>query len=612
MRGGSFPCRVGEGAAFAHPGWISSKALSMPARPCEGRITYGLTWLLALTLPFEIVRPLLELRWLKLTNLELLVAATALAWGGEAITQRLRGSPGTPTVGLRRPMARLAMPALSLLLVAIVSASLAPAHRLEAVKFVTRIATGLYAFSLIACIASSRPRLVGLLWAVVLGAGLSACLGLGEVAGWRALDALLALFKATPTLVGGTLRMSASFQYATIAAMFFEMAAPLALALSATARSRPGRALALVITLICTAGVVLTLTRAGMATLALVYGLAIGLAWAHPRFRPWRWRAALALWSLALLIGGLAWRVDAFRARLATENDLNWYNAAYAAPASLTLRAGEAVTITIEARNTGQIPWEAAGERSFALGYRWLSADGRALGPSHVEISLPHDIAPGEAIRWTVEVRASVPPGEYRLAWGMLQRRVLWFRQRGVPEAETLVRVEPGIVTPIAPPVAAAPSDEAPAAPPTVRRMELWQAAWQMWAERPLLGVGPDNFRHLYGRYLGLALWDTRLHANNLYLELLADLGLAGLAVFGWLAVVAAIELARVLRQASDEPITLWAAGAGGSLLAFLAHGLLDYFLEFTSLYLLFWMSLGWIAALGSLSHQNPDVSGRR
>lgn len=587
--------------------------LNMSARPLKGGITYGLTWLLALTLPFEIVRPLLKFRWLDFTNLELLVMATALTWSGEAIAQRLCGSSGMSAVRLRWPTARLAMPALSLLSVAAVSAALAPEHQLEAFKFVTRIATGLYAFFLIAYVATSRSRLAGLLWAIVLGAGLSACLGLGEVTGWRALDALLTLFKVAPTLVGGTLRMSASFQYATIAAMFFEMAAPLALALSATARSSQGRAMAFTIALLCTIGVVLTLTRAGMATLGIVYGLAIGLAWAHPRFYQLRWRAALALLSLVLVIGGLMWRTTAFRMRLMTENDLNWYNATYAAPTSLTLRAGETLTVTVEARNTGQIPWRATGERSFALGYRWLSADGqRALGPSHSEASLPHDIAPGEAVQLTVQVQASVPPGEYRLSWGMLQREVLWFRHRGVPEAETFVRVEPGVVTPIALSTPAMPGDEASAPPPTVRRLELWRAVWQMWTERPLLGFGPDNFRYLYGRYLGLSRWDTRLHANNLYLELLADLGLTGLAMFGWLVVMAILELTRALRQASDELIALWAAGGGGSLLAFLAHGLLDYFLEFTSLYLLFWMNLGLITALRSLSGQNPDVSGRR
>jgi hypothetical protein len=577
----------------------------MFVRSSGSRITYGLTWLLALTLPFEVIQPLFRFRWFELTNLELLVMATALAWSGETVLRILHSSLSAPTREHPWLQTRWAMPAWSLLLVAAISASLAPANQREAFKFVVRIATGLYAFLLILYVTTSQYRVAGLLWAIALGAGLSACLGLGEAVGWQALDTFLSLFKKASTLVGGILRVSATFQYATIAAMFFEMAAPLALVLSVTAHHPWRRALALALAFLCTGGVVLTLTRAGIAALGIVYGLAFGLGWAYPHFHPLRWRAALTLLSLALLIGGLAWRITVFRTRLTTEDDLNWYNATYKAPASLTLRAGDIITVTVEARNIGRIPWQAKGERSFALGYRWLSADGRqVLGPSHIELSLPHDVAPGETIRLAAQVQAFVPPGEYRLSWGMLQRKVLWFRHRGVSEAETLVLVEPGVVTPMASPVPTPLNDEAPAAPPTIRRMELWQAAWRIWTERPLFGIGPDNFRHLYGRYLGLSRWDIRLHANNLYLELLADLGLAGLIVFGWLVVTAAMELMRTLRQAPDKPITLWAAGVGGSLLAFLIHGLLDYFLEFTSLSLLFWMSLGLIAVLGSLSHQ--------
>ena len=45
-----------------------------------------------------------------------------------------------------------------------------------------------------------------------------------------------------------------------------------------------------------------------------------------------------------------------------------------------------------------------------------------------------------------------------------------------------------------------------------------------------LLGIGPDNFRLTYGRYLGLAAWDSRVHANNTYLEVLVGMGAIGAA----------------------------------------------------------------------------------
>src|SRR5207248_3749842 len=77
-----------------------------------------------------------------------------------------------------------------------------------------------------------------LLWSLAIGAGLSAILGVGEAVRWEPLQPLLALFKVAPTRVGGELRVGASFQYATIAAMYFEMVIPLAIVLAAAAQRR--------------------------------------------------------------------------------------------------------------------------------------------------------------------------------------------------------------------------------------------------------------------------------------------------------------------------------------------------------------------------------------
>ena len=66
-------------------------------------------------------------------------------------------------------------------------------------------------------------------------------------------------------------------------------------------------------------------------------------------------------------------------------------------------------------------------------------------------------------------------------------------------------------------------------------RSVLWQTALTIAREHPLLGIGPDNFRHTYGRYLGLAAWDARVHANNSYIEVLAGMGAIGVVALAWL-----------------------------------------------------------------------------
>jgi O-antigen ligase len=59
-----------------------------------------------------------------------------------------------------------------------------------------------------------------------------------------------------------------------------------------------------------------------------------------------------------------------------------------------------------------------------------------------------------------------------------------------------------------------------------VDRLTLWRVAVQMLAAHPLSGVGPGNFRLLLGAYLNQPV-SNNLHANNTYLELFADAGLA-------------------------------------------------------------------------------------
>ena len=75
----------------------------------------------------------------------------------------------------------------------------------------------------------------------------------------------------------------------------------------------------------------------------------------------------------------------------------------------------------------------------------------------------------------------------------------------------------------------------------------LWQAAGRMLMAHPVLGVGPDNFRLLYGGYAGIANPDPRVHTNNMYLEALIGGGLVAGAAFAWLCWRAAKAFATAL-----------------------------------------------------------------
>ena len=108
-------------------------------------------------------------------------------------------------------------------------------------------------------------------------------------------------------------------------------------------------------------------------------------------------------------------------------------------------------------------------------------------------------------------------------------------------------------------------------------RSDLWRAALVMAREHPVFGVGPDNFRLLYGRYFGRSQWNTRIRANNLYLELLSGSGLVGLISF-------VIMLLAIRRQALVPAIAIG---------IFLIHGTVDSFLMTTPIYFAFWILIG-------------------
>lgn len=554
-------------------------------------------------LPFEAIQPVVATGWLSLTDDKLALLVVLGAW----LTQGWRA---LPTAAERRGL----LPSLVFLLVVLISARLAPPeYAAEALRYFSRLL--MCAFGLLVAMRVARQdqrQARGLVWALVVGGGVSALLGLGEALRWQPLAPVLSQFKVAPTRVGGDLRVSASFQYATIAAMYFEMVAPLAIVLAASAGRRSTRLIASGFAAACTAVVVLSLTRAGMLTLMLVY--AVLLVGGLTR-QTWRKLLFPTLASATVLVAGMALLLahdPVFDLRLSTESDADWYAAVYSAPPSLSLQPRQTASVALDIRNQGLMTWTTSGAHPFALGYRWLTADGTGvLDVSPVEVALTHDVGPGETIHLlaTVEVPA-LPAGTYRLDWGMLERDVLQFYERGWADAETVVSIGPSATDVAAAPPAVLPRDDGEA-PWVVGRLDLWGAAMPLIVAHPMLGVGPDNFRHLYGAELGLETWDERIQANNLYLELLADLGVLGLAAFVWVIVRPMRTTISAWRRRGSGAWMFLYLGIGLALMAFLVHGLLDSFLAFTPTALLFWMLLGLASVRGEVAAQKPQVSGR-
>jgi hypothetical protein len=245
----------------------------------------------------------------------------------------------------------------------------------------------------------------------------------------------------------------------------------------------------------------------------------------------------------------------------------------------------------------------------FRLGYTLTRPNDQSFTAlDGIRAALPADVLPGQTIDVIAKVVSPPVPGAYLIQWDMVEEGVLWFSSRGSAPASTRLTVA-------GQPVAnASPLKLGPANYTTdissVERPALWGAALRIFRDKPLLGVGPDDFRWIYGRYLDLDHWDTAIHANSIYLETLADTGLIGLLAFlllnwRWLRLSW-----QNLRRQNNHKFWIWQLALIAALIAWFVHGFLDYFYEFTGTYVLFWLIAGLsINASISAVRQQPQTS---
>jgi hypothetical protein len=336
------------------------------------------------------------------------------------------------------------------------------------------------------------------------------------------------------------------------------------------------------------AGISATFTRAGLVGMGAALMLTAGIRLARMP------RAQVGLPT----IGGLAAAVaavvfllhspDLWATRLSTDSTQAWYGARYDVPKTLQLTTGRTHNIPIGITNTGRLTWDSHREPAFAMSYHWLRAGSEAVIQFEGQRTpFPRAVSSGSKITLPVSVTAPAEPGAYTLVWDAVHETRAWFSTEGVPFASTNVRVEGALSGSVVTKMARLPRASLRPARP-----ELWKAAIAITAERPVLGVGPDNFRHVYGRYVGRERWDARVHANNMYLEVLAGGGIAAFGAFIWLVTAAGIALFRRCRTVPVSRLMPAVAGLTAWLM-FAGHGLVDSFLGFTSTYVLFAVTAG-------------------
>ena len=556
--------------------------------------------LLAFALPFETL--LFSAGPLRVTSLEALLALVVLPTALVLARGGLR-----PAGPIRWTFPRSWLALWTLFVVGILlSTLLAPEHQLNAAKASARILSGMALALCIPFLLHSSEDILRVVIALLLGGFISVVAGFVEIETGAGLAALN-IFRVAPTSVGPFIRLTGSFDHANQTAMFLEATLPLLLALTLILQRR--RSWLSVATgsglVIWLQAAIFTYSRASIATICLSGLVVAVLLWrrdhAHDgrgmrnlgRSLPW----AVLAGGIVVFFGLNALFDPVVRMRLRTEGDNEWYALDFDVPETLTVDAGQTVTTTITVRNEGALTWTSAAPIIVQLGGHWyLPEDDQSLA-FQPRWRLPEPVSPGEAVTMRVGLRAPLNSGVYRFHWDMVQEHVTWFSYKNGVRASTLIRVEHS--TAPAPPqdatqlalsrVVEAPADLAP----IPGRRTLWRIAAEELLQRPLFGIGMDNFRLIYGRDLDFQQWNISIHTNSWYVEFLVSLGFLGaLPFFAWMMLVG-LEMVRALRH---PQVTVWRAALAFSLLAFFLHGAVDYFLSANSTGLLFWLLSGlWV-----------------
>jgi len=527
-------------------------------------IAYGGVCFWILVAPFEGLQPLVRLPGQSVSSVEAALLAVLMLWLAALVGASQERSTWDAVMGvLRTP---LTVPGVAFLVAATAAAAVAaPATRTNALHMTGRfaLAFGVYLVTTSGMTTSGRVRRVHVVSAM---AGLVvSVLAILEFLGVPVVLRGLTAFRAGVAVVGAQVRAAGPFQYPTIASMYLEVlfALTLPLFLAAIDKGHKVYVLAAGVALAAMSeAIILSYTRAGLVTMAA--SLAIVAAWRWRGRGPDRGIKALALLAAVLAIELMtSHSLDSARLRMTTEGQEHWYSAEIDAPLDLNFATGATAVIPVTVTNTGLTTWDSSADPPFRLGYHWLLNDSdRAVDFEGARTLFPEPVPPGSTVTVQARVRAPGQPGRYRLMWDPVLEGRLWFSTE--PDAQ-LVVTRATVAGPVVGPSGRAVDIPMPKVSSRPGRFTLWRAAARMLAEHPLLGVGPDNFRLLYGGYAGIERADPRVHSNNMYLEILTGGGIVAAVAFGWICWTTGALIRRMLASAGDDELAMGTAGVAAA-----------------------------------------------
>ncbi len=580
-------------------------------------LTGRLAWLAVITLavfaPFQPTKALLRTPYTELHTATALACLVVALWLLHLLLARRPPHLPVPLV----------LSFSAFLVVADLSTLLAPINRLDAAKFALGLVLGAAVCAVVTDLAFEPKRRVQLAAAIIVGAVVVAALGLGEYGGMEPVARFLTQFRPSSSHVGDVVRVSSTFIYPTITSMYLELALPFILAgiwLAARARWYLTSIILMIVFALTAEAIIITFTRSGLLSTAVIVIVMAAARWWYERRVGMR-QVLAAGTAVAVLLGATTLVTPALALRLRTENDRAWYGAEYSPDPLPPLGAGDRISVNVRVVNTGEMAWEPTSSHPISVSYHWLAHNEDSIAEwEGARAPIEQVVEPGQAVTVTLPIVAPRQSGPFRLAYDLVQDNVTWFSAKAVPMEIVPVDIGPRRAQPAVQPapIRLAPMPRDSTVDLSPGRRTLWAVALAMLRDRPLIGVGPDNFRFAYGRYAGQTVWDTGLHTNNMYIEMFADTGVFGgvlFMLFNIVVIWTAIQGLRAVgraRRADDgfsmlqapnlrrDAAFVVAAAAAAGLIAWAIHGFVDYFYEFLPLVFIYWVIVG-LAASGAV-----------
>lgn len=137
-------------------------------------------------------------------------------------------------------------------------------------------------------------------------------------------------------------------------------------------------------------------------------------------------------------------------------------------------------------------------------------------------------------------------------------------------------------------------------------RLEIWKAAWELFKENIVFGVGPGSITRLLS-YSTDKLSGNIMHAHNIPLHVMAEIGLFGLTAFAALFLSELKRLTLFWRKHRDAEYSFIAIGFVAVCAAMLIHGMVDCAVLIPSRSLIFLVYLGLFPALCLKALNQPE-----